>query len=122
MMTGRRAGGRFVRVDDGSRVRLRPLDATAYLSVDRPALSQVRLVALARALCDRPVLSAFARLAGRDAVAVNKSDQPALRKDDLPEIMRLTRMAAAPKTTTLDAPSDVRGIWALIDAMRGKKK
>ena len=121
-MLGRRGGGRFVRVDDGSRVRLRPRDATAYLSVDRPVLSQVRLVVLARALCDQPILSAFARLAGRDATALAKSDQPALQKDDLPEIMRLTRMAKVPKTTTIEAPSDVRGIWALIDAMRGKKK
>ena len=122
MMRGR-SSGRFVRVDDGTIKRLPAQDATAYARLDRPIIGQFVHVAVARSDCDNPVLVAFAALTAQDAIASAKTDQPSLRKDDLAEIARLTKMARTPKPIPADikAPADVRGIWALIDRMRGKK-
>lgn len=116
-MPGR--SGRWVRVDDGSVVHLPAQDCTAYALLDRPAVGIAHLDLVAEALLDRPTVGLLARLSCDSVEVVAFGDRPAVGRDDLPEVARLLKMTEkAPKP----APSrEVSRIWALIDALRGKK-
>lgn len=116
-----RAGsGRFTRVDDGLSVRLRVLDGTAYATATRPLVTSSSITVSAGAVADAVRVFPFVVVPVAAGIVTALADPVRIEKDDSAEVLRMLKLAQAKPTV---APSkDVRGIWSLIDAMKGKKK
>lgn len=119
-----RGSGRFVRVDDGTTVRLSAFDTETIALTDRVAVFVGHVLAVRDAVAwvavDAATVDALSKPIPHDAVVLIDVDRVVVGKDDTQEVMRLLKMTA-PKQRD-NAPEDVKGIWALIDAMRGRKK